>query len=422
MLSGLYSFLTILLKPYFIWLLKKRIKTGKEHETRYPERMGISKLKRPSGRLVWCHGASVGESLSMLPIIEDILKHDQNMNVLVTTGTVTSAKLMEDRLPDRAFHQFIPMDRKDWTERFLEHWLPDMVIWLESDFWPNLLKGIKKRQIPSILVNARMSEASFDKWRMGAKGFLKTLLSTFDTCLAQNDAEKKRLEAFGHENVHITSNLKYASKPLPTPADKVAELKTALGGRPCWQFASTHPGEEEQAARVHKALKMENPDALTIIVPRHPERGDEIKKMLEEDGLQVTQRSKGEEITSDTDIYVADTLGELGVFFEVVKLVVMGGSFVPHGGHNPIEPAQLGCGIIYGPHMFNFKTICYDFESHGACMIAKDSQDLTGMLKRLISASGEVQNLGQVAKTMTEDKATARQEVWAHIHAMVANL
>lgn len=415
MFLSFYATSTRLLRPYFQYMLKKRLKKGKEDKMRLAERKGIASQPRPSGKLIWIHGASVGESLSALPLVDKILAEDPAAHVMMTTGTVTSARLMEKRLPVRSFHQFIPVDHPDWTRDFLDHWQPEAVIWLESDFWPNMLRQIKDRHIPAVLVNARMSERSFTRWRVLGAGMIRTLLSVFDFCLAQNVFEQQRLQHFGHDKVYVADNLKYAVPPLPVDDQKSAELKSEIGTRPVWQFISTHPGEEAIGFDIHRALKAGIPDVLTIIVPRHPDRGAEIAGLAAAKTLKLAQRSKNMPITHESDIYLADTMGELGLFSQAIPLVAMGGSFVPHGGHNPIEPAQFGCMVLYGPYMFNFKTICTDFETAKAALPVKGVEDLQDKLKLLLQKPDEMQPYRDAALKLTRDKSGAIETLWSYL-------
>ena len=420
MLPYLYSMIMRCAMPYLRFVLKRRLKRGKEHPKRYPERMGQFTKKRPQGALIWLHGASVGESLSILPIVSRILTEYPNTHILVTTGTVTSAKLMEERLPKQAFHQFIPMDSPLWCQNFLDHWQPDAVIWLESDFWPNLLMEMKRRDIPAVLVNARMSERSFRRWKLGGAGFLRHILTGFHFCLAQNEAEQKRLQYFGHQNVFVTSNLKYASDPLPVNKNAKTKLQKIIGARPVWQFASTHPGEERLAAQIHQNLSGKIKGLLTVIIPRHLDRGEDVYKEIANMGLKAVRRSENQDMTPDVDIYIADTIGEMGLFFDTIDLVVMGGSFVPHGGHNPIEPAQFGCAVMYGPHMFNFKTICHDFETAKAAYALPGSDALEQKLKSALEAPARVQSIQTAAKRLTQKKAKAGDELWSYLGPWIA--
>lgn len=416
MLSSLYRCATRFLRPFFDRMLQKRLARGKEDKARLSERRGQPGLPRPTGKLVWIHGASVGESLSALPLIDRILAADQHCHVLLTTGTVTSARLMGQRLPDRAIHQYIPLDHPDWVQNFMRHWQPEAVIWLESDFWPNMLREIRDLKIPAVLINARMSERSFSRWRWLGKGMIGEILSSFDFCLAQNEFEQQRLQAFGHKKVYVSDNLKYAAQPLPVDKEAAKALTTGIGKRPVWQYISTHPGEEEIAFTLHQHLKADIPELLTVIVPRHPDRGAEIATLAMNKGLNLARRSQDMPVTADSDIYLADTMGELGVFSATIPLVVMGGSFVPHGGHNPVEPAQFSCMVIYGPHMFNFKTICADFEAVNAALPVENEQALQDTLKTMLQNPAQMEPYRAAALKLTRNKSGAIDTLWSYLY------
>lgn len=355
-LLPLYRALTTLGSPAISWYLGRRRARGKEDGDRFNERFGIAKRPRPTGTLIWVHGASVGESLTMLPVIERLLAERQTLNVMITTSTVTSAKLLAKRLPVGAFHQYIPVDLSENVRRFLNHWRPDLALWSESEFWPNLVTMPAKRGIPMILVNGRVSPGSYKSWRRW-RGLICHMLKCFTCSLAQSDEDAQRLTALGARNVTCTGNLKYSTPPLPIDPDDLNRLEIRLAGRPNWLAASTHPGEEEICWQVHQKLRETHPELLSIIVPRHPERGAEIKAILEADGARVALRSTAQPVVCETDIYIADTLGELGLFYRHSGIVFMGKSLVDLGGQNPLEPARLDCAILFGPHMWNFSDI-----------------------------------------------------------------
>ncbi len=290
MTAALYRAGTELLGPAIELWLKRRLARGKEDPARLSERLGRPGRDRPPGRLVWLHGASVGEAISVLPLIDRLLAARDDVSVLLTTGTVTSARLMAERLPARAFHQFAPVDRPSAVERFLDHWRPDLALWVESELWPNLVAETAKRGAAMALVNARLSERSYRRWRR-LGWLIRPMLSAFALTLAQSEADAQRLRALGARDVRCLGNLKSAAPPLVVDKAALAELSAALGGRPRWLAASTHPGEEAIAADVHRRLAPRLPGLLTVIAPRHPERGPELAEAL---GATVARRSAGE--------------------------------------------------------------------------------------------------------------------------------
>lgn len=421
MIYSLYRSLTLMSTPVIELYLRQRLKKGKEDPARAFERRGRPLRARPAGALVWLHAASVGEALSVLSLVDRLLQNHKDLSVMLTTGTVTSAKLMAERLPRGAFHQYMPVDHPKWVARFLDHWRPDLVLWTESEYWPNMLFEIKKRAIPTALINARLSEKSFQRWSK-APTFAKNVLSVFDVCLAQNQAEADRLKSLGARGVKVSGNLKYAAKPLPYDEARLEKLQQAFKARPLCMLASSHAGEEEIAMACHAHLAQKIPGLLTLIVPRHPQRAQEIMALARAQGLKAAQRSVGRLPSVDDDLYIADTMGELGLLFKVCPVVVMGGSFVPHGGHNPIEPAQFGCAILYGPHMFNFLSVCADFEAAQAALPQTDPQMLEQTLERLLNSDVDRVRAGTAALNFAKEKARGLDVIINDLAPVLENL
>ena len=375
MMLPLYKTVTALAAPAVRAYLLARRWRGKEDNARINERYGYSSRARPEGQLVWLHAASIGESLSMLPLVEHLLKDRPEMHMLVTTGTVTSAKLMAERLPPRSFHQYAPVDRAAYVRRFLDHWQPDLALWAESEFWPNLISETHSRAIPMVLVNGRISTRSFLGWKR-ARGLIAGLLKDFVLCLAQTQEDAERLKALGARQYKYLGNLKFAGPPLPADENQLATLTAAIGDRPRWLAASTHPGEEIMVADVHRTIKAKLPGLVTLIAPRHPHRGNVIASALRDGGLILAQRSKGETIDHDTDIYLADSLGELGLLFRLVGVVFMGKSLVPLGGQNPLEALRLDCAVLHGPNMDNFRLIAEQMCAADCAVEVADKDEL----------------------------------------------
>ncbi len=343
------AFYPLIIRPY----IEKRKKNGKEDVSRFNERIGNPRLPRPEGKLVWLHGASVGESVSMLPLIQKILDTCPEAHVMVTTGTVTSAEVMKKRLPSRAFHQFIPIDKPEFTSRFLKYWHPDVALWFESEFWPSILSGLKAHNIPLILINGRISDRTFRRWKIFSF-VCKELLSCFTLCLGQSDEDARRLKLLGAPEALCLGNLKYAGLPLPIDEKVKQDFQSLVQGRPLWLASSTHNDEELKIAEVHRRLKQEIPGLLTIIAPRHPQRGEEIRRDIEKSGLKTALRSQKQKPAPETDIYIADTIGEMGLWYDIADIVFIGGSLIPHGGQNFMEPARMRDAVIVGPYMHNF--------------------------------------------------------------------
>ena len=350
MTPGLYRGLTAAAAPAILLALHLRRRRGKEDPARAGERRGIAGRARPAGPLVWLHAASVGEATSALALIERLRAERPHIAVLVTTGTTTSAELMARRLPEGAFHQYVPVDRGAWVDRFLDHWRPDLALWIESELWPNLIHATRARGIPAALVNARLSERSLAGWRR-FPGLIGPTLAAFDIRLAQSPTDAERLKALGAPGVDYVGNLKFAARPLPVGAAARAALAGAIGQRPRWLAANTHDGEEAIALDLQAAQSAA--DLLTIIAPRHPHRGDAIETLVRSRGLTLARRSRGELPDASTRVYLADTLGEMGLFYATARHAFIAGSFAPVGGHNPLEAAHFDTAILLGPDRRN---------------------------------------------------------------------
>ncbi len=384
------------LAPLF---LARRLRHGKEHGVRLPERRGVSAAARPLGPLVWLHGASVGELISVLPLIERI--HAREVDLLVTSGTVTSGGLAEQRLPRGVIHQFVPIDVPFFVRRFLNHWQPDLALFVESELWPNIMIETARRGVPMILVNGRLSENSFRRWRH-LPATIGALLQRLDLCLARTPADAERLSELGAPHVVTAGDLKLDGPAPPADRNKLAALQRATAGRPLIAAASTHAGEEAAMIDAHLKLRANFPNLLTLIVPRHPERGASVADIARAAGLNVKLRSRGELPDARTDIYVADTVGELGLIYRLALIVFVGGSLAEHGGQNPIEPAKLGAAILHGPHVWNFAEIYAELDrAHGAELIV-DSSKLTAALGAMMAQPEARTHVAEAARMTVE--------------------
>ena len=371
-------------EPVANFALGRRLKAGKEDPDRVKERRGRASRPRPEGLLYWIHGASVGESLSVLPLVRRLRDLRPDIQFMVTTGTVTSAKLMAERLPAGAFHQYVPLDHPDFVNNFLDHWRPDGAVFVESEFWPNLILATRKRAPFMALVNARISPRSFEDWKRQPNA-IKYILSSFDVIIAQDYPNAERLMTLSGGPVEMLGNLKHAAAALPAIEAELTTISNQIGYRSNWLAASTHPGEEEVALSAHKQLRGRFDDLLTIIAPRHPERGQEVAELAHERGLSTARRSLQEPITDETNIYIADTLGELGLFYRVSDIAFVGGSITPKGGHNPLEPARLGAAILHGKHTFNFVETYRDMRKAGGAALVRNDRELATAVRRLLS-------------------------------------
>ncbi|HYM33471.1 MAG TPA: 3-deoxy-D-manno-octulosonic acid transferase [Candidatus Cybelea sp.] len=381
---SLYRAMANLSAPLVRAHLARRAASGKEDGARLGERLGEASRPRPSGPLLWFHAASMGEAASILPLVARLLSNAAGLNVMVTTGTVTSAALLEDQLPRGAFHQYVPVDLPAAVDAFLDHWRPDAVLWTESEFWPNLIHGIASRHLPLALINGRVSARAFRRWSR-FPGPIRAMLAPFRLCLAQTADDAARLRALGAGNVICVGNLKFAAPPLAADEAELARLRVLLGTRPRWLAASTHAGEESAAVAVHRRLAPRLPGLLTIIAPRHPARGAEVAALAAAAGLTVARRGDGAPPNADTGVYVADTIGELGLWYRLADVVFVGGSLVPFGGHNPLEPARLGCAILHGPHMSSFADMAAAMTASGASRMVADTDALGAEVELLLS-------------------------------------
>jgi len=388
-----WRLLTWALSPLARLLLRERASRGKEDWARVNERLGLAGLPRPEGRLIWIHGASVGESLSALPLIGKLLE-DGSINVLVTSGTVTSAAMMGQRLPQGAVHQFVPLDTPGAVARFLDHWKPDAGLFVESDLWPNLILMAKDRGVKLALVNARISARSAERWAY-AKKSVAALLSAFDMVLAQDEEIAARFKKLGARKVEAVGSLKADAPPLAVDEDALAALRRQIGKRPVLLAAQTHPGEDETVLPAHDLLRGDFPDLLTVLVPRHTARAEDLEMLC---GTRAyRRRSTGGQISDQTAIYIADTMGEMGLFYRLAPFCFLGGTLVPLGGHNVLEPAQLHCAVLVGPHTQSAPR-AYDavLEAQGFGRIAS-SADLAREAARLLSDSAAAQAAGDAA-------------------------
>lgn len=355
-------------------LLRVRAGRGKEDPARLAERWGHAALPRPAGPLAWLHAASVGEGMAVLPLLHRLAAERPDLQVLLTTGTVTSAQALAPLLPPTARHQFVPVDLPQAVDRFLRHWRPDLGIWTESEFWPGLMAKAQAIGMPTLLIQGRVSAASARRWRRAGSP-IGRLLGGLRLCLAQSAADAARLQALGAPDVRHLGNLKWAAPPLPADEAELARLRAALGGRPVWLAASIHPGEEAAVAATHRHLAAAHPGLLTLVVPRHPPRAAEFAATFRAAGIGAGLRSAGA-APGAAPLYLADTIGELGLWYRLAPLAFIGGSLVPHGGQNLLEAARLDCAILHGPHMANFAELAAGLAAAGGARQVADAASL----------------------------------------------
>jgi len=381
-----YRALTSLAVPFAPLILAWRTRRGKEEPDRRSERYGRASAPRPKGFLAWFHASSVGEANAALPVIETIAAERPEVRMLLTTATVTSAQLARSRLPKNVLHQYVPLDNKSYVQRFLHHWRPDLAVLVESEIWPNLVLETKGEGIPLLLINGRMSSSSFKRWRR-RPGLSRPLFSAFDLVLAQNDSLAERFAQLGVARTLDVGNLKADAPPPPADLPGKRRLAAAISGRIVWLAASTHPGEEELVAEAHKKMKQDQPTLLTIIVPRHPERGKPIAEALGAN-LRVALRSEGQLPEASTDIYVADTIGELGLFYALSPIAFVGGSLIERGGQNPVEPIKLGAAVLTGPNWQNFRDSYTELLKASGCKEVGNAASLADAALGLLKDEG----------------------------------
>ena len=384
-----YRSVTALATPITPLLLKMRERRGKEDPTRRLERLGRPSAPRPRGRLAWVHAASVGETNAVLPLIAELAKRRPELSFLLTTGTVTSAKLAAERLGPRCVHQYAPLDTPDFVRSFLDHWRPDLAVFTESEIWPNLILESSARDIPLALINARMSKRSFRRWRRSL-GVARPLFSRFALVLAQNEKLTWRFQMLGAVEATAAGNLKIDTPPPVINVAELERLSPAFAGRPLLMAASTHDGEDAIIADAHCQLRQSLPDLCTIIAPRHPERGAAIAELLKTKGLRAPRRSLGELPDQTSDAYVADTIGELGMLYKLAPVAFIGGSLVNRGGQNPIEAVRQGTAVLTGPHWHNFSD-AYDALTHNrAAIVVRSASDIAVAAGQLLTDRTEL--------------------------------
>jgi len=410
-----YDVATRALGPLTPLLLKRREKQGKEDPARKDERHGITEMARPSGRLYWLHGASVGECLMLQPVIKRLLEHHPKAHILVTSGTLTSAEILATHLPERAFHQFAPLDYPKAIERFLDHWRPDMAFWAESEIWPNMIRKTKSRGIPMALLNARFSEKSLESWNKRKKS-AQALIGAFDLILAADTSTANGLTWLLGQDVEASGNLKDAAAPLPVDTAELKKLKTQASRRKIWCAASTHKGEDEIVIDAHQDVMTGSRSALLILAPRHPERRDEIASLLTKAELSFATRSKGEAITKDTQVYLFDTIGEMGLAYRLSHLTFVCGSLIKGlSGHNPLEPARLGNAVLTGPHIASFADSYMSMIAFDAAQRVLAPITMGQRISEIFADKNRLAELQDTALTYASGRDAVLDYVWERI-------
>ncbi len=361
----LYKLLTYFFYPFASIYLYFRIFRKKEDPTRFVEKLAKINTPREKGFLIWFHVASIGEAMSILPLIDYYIKQEKVNKILITSITLSSGKVLKKRFnqSSKVIHQFLPLDVNIYTSKFLKHWKPDLSIFIDSEIWPNLIIEIKKKSIPLLLVNARITKKSFLRWKL-ISNFAKKIFSKFDLCIASNKESENFLKILGAKNIKNYGNIKFSNIKNDTNKKLDLSFLDKIKDRKIWCAASTHPTEEILCANSHLKIKKNYSKVLTIIIPRHIDRVKNIEDELLKLNLKIILSSKLEDLTNETDILIVDSYGEALKFYNISKCVFLGKSLVKtlinNSGQNPIEPARLGCKIFHGPYVNNFIEI-YDY-------------------------------------------------------------
>lgn len=419
MIIYIYRLLGHVIPPFFLkilfWL---RTRKGKEVFKRSHERYGITTKRRPSGYLVWIHGASVGELASCQPLIQALLRHNSTLNVLITSGTVTSSQFIQSRLNTRCFHQFLPYDLPSFAQKFINHWQPNLAIWVESEFWPTLLYETHKKSIPIFLMNGRISFKSYRFWRKKFSGF-KNILQIFQKIFAQSTLDKERFKELGARSVQVTGNIKLAQSTFIVDDSLRNEFKEKFKNRPCFIAASTHPGEEEQVLNAFYTLKIKYPSLLLVLAPRHPHRHESIQNLIAHHHFTFCLHSEKEKATANIDIYLIDQIGLLGTFFSLCPIVFLGGTLTPIGGHNFIEPLQLGAIVIMGPYVHGQKALLEPFKDVNIPIIIKDSSELAHKIAYYLEEKDKRQEIILTFQKILQQYSSQQKEVFNQLLSVI---
>ena len=379
MFLKIYQLLTIILSPLIDIFMLIRLLRGKEDKVRFKERFGYSTIARPEGKVIWFQCASVGESNSAMPLIDKIIeKYNENVTVLITTGTTTSASTIYKKIADRKniIHQYTPIDKYFVIKRFLKHWKPDVLITVESEIWPNMITMTHKIGDKVMIVNAKISEKSFRRWKK-FKSLKESVFDSIDICYPQSQDDQFRLINLGIQNTIYLGNLKFDIPKLKVDKDFLKNLQESTEGRHVVLCASAHDEEKEKVAEIYKELQNNFSDLIFIVAIRHPNKSGKFYNYFMSQDLDVKRKSEGEVIDLDTNIYLYDEMGQMGTLYEFSNIVLMCGSLVPHiGGHNPVEAGKHNCAILTGPYISSNKSLFVELKKNNACIICEGKDDV----------------------------------------------
>ncbi|MDR2179987.1 MAG: 3-deoxy-D-manno-octulosonic acid transferase [Synergistaceae bacterium] len=391
----LYRLLTSLVRPFVPLLLA--VGRGKGYETkdrkRRQERYGIPGVERPDGVIFWFNASSVGEGNSILPLVDIVLARYPGAHALITTSTVTGAENIRSKTKQaqiKILHQFLPLDLRVYTERFFGYWRPSVGFFVDSDFWPNLILSARDRNIPLILLNGRLSDRSYARW-MRNRDASSLLMSAFVRAFSASRADREKLSRMGISRVDFIGNIKYGAPPMQYGEEAMASLASRCGGRKTWVASVTHAGEDEIILRAHQAVRNVCADALLVLAPRHVQRSGDIYRLSLEHGFRTSSSERDKTISSDTEVFILDVFGDLGLYYAFSDIVFVGGSLLPTlHGHNPIEPARMSAAILAGPHTDSFADIYETMKQENAVITVKGWEDLGQAVSDLMSGEPEV--------------------------------
>lgn len=401
--------------PYVAWRAAK----GKEDPARRRERYGFASVERPAGPVIWLHAASVGETSAIAPLVARL--YGAGIAVVLTTGTTTSARMVEERLGDQVIHQYVPLDLKPAVSRFLSHWQPDLAIFAESELWPMTILELGARRVPQVLVNARLSDRSYQSWKKRA-WLAEALFENLSMVVAQSEADGARFVELGARPVQVSGNLKADTIPPPADPQALGALVAQIGGRPTWAAISTHDGEETIAAEVHRLLAARFRDLVTIIVPRHPERGDALEAQIRGLGLDVARRSRRDPVTAETDVLLGDTIGEMGLYLRLTEIAFVGKSLTSSGGQNPLEPAMLSTAVLSGPQVQNFREAYDQLVQAGAARFVRDRDMLAGAVNFLMKNPQQRRAMAAAGLASVTQMRGALDRTWRALEPFVQPL
>ena len=413
----IYNFFIYILIPFLKLNLYIRANRGKEEKSRINERFGLTSATRPKNNLIWIHASSVGEFNSTTGLIKKILT---NNNILLTTSTVSAYHFANKIFKNKIIHQYAPLDHEIWVGKFIDHWQPNYVIWIESDLWPNTLRLINERKISSILLNLRISPKSFRRWLIFKKQFSQ-LMNYFDKVFVQSDEDLKKISKLTSKKISFIGNLKLTSLPIAINNEKLNKIKRNLVSKKIILIASSHPKEEDLILDNIKGIVLNNSNIFVIIVPRHPSRANEVLNIARK-YLPQSILENNNDFKLSTNCMVSNSLGEMPLYFELSDIVILGGSFTNLGGHNPIEPASHNCCIVTGPNIYNWKNIYYEMDNIGACVICKDIKVLNDKINLFLDDKNLQEKFKIMAYNYKKQKKDILENILEYLNIEIENI